>query len=388
MKRETIQLKLNDIKLNEHNPRTINKLQLDKLVKSVQEFPEMTELRPIVVDETNTILGGNMRYRAMQKLGMSTTEVVKVSGLTDEQKREFIIKDNVAFGDWDWDALANEWDTDELNEWGLDIPEPDKVDQEVEEVDVPEVKDGEPKAKLGDMYQLGRHRLMCGDSTDVTAVDRLMDGVKAKLLLTDPPYGIDVVKGNKVSRDKAFGKVGGENIVKSKTYSAIIGDDTTDTARANYDVALTCTENQIIFGGNYFTDFLPPSRCWVVWDKQNTGDFADAELAWTSFNKGVRLYHFLWNGLCREGSREVEGKTRVHPTQKPVGMLADILKDFSEENDSILDCFGGSGSTLIACEQLNRKCYMMELDPHYVDVIIERWEHFTGQKAELISEAR
>ena len=138
MKRETIQLKLSDIKLNEKNPRTINKRQLDKLVKSIQEFPEMTELRPIVVDESNAILGGNMRYRAMQKLGMSTTEVVRVTGLTDEQKREFIIKDNVAFGDWDLDKLANEWDTEKLDEWGLDIPESEKVDQEVEEVDVPE----------------------------------------------------------------------------------------------------------------------------------------------------------------------------------------------------------------------------------------------------------
>ena len=129
MKREIIQLNLNDIKLNEKNPRTINKRQLDKLVKSVQEFPEMTELRPIVVDENNTILGGNMRYRAMQKLGMSTAEVVRVTGLTDEQKREFVIKDNVAFGDWDWDALANEWDAQELNDWGLGF------DKELQDID-------------------------------------------------------------------------------------------------------------------------------------------------------------------------------------------------------------------------------------------------------------
>lgn len=129
MKREIIRLNLNDIKLNEHNPRTINKRQLDRLVKSVQEFPEMTELRPIVVDENNTILGGNMRYRAMQKLGYKQAEVVKVSGLTDEQKREFIIKDNIAFGDWDWDALANEWSTQELNDWGLDF------DKELQDID-------------------------------------------------------------------------------------------------------------------------------------------------------------------------------------------------------------------------------------------------------------
>lgn len=255
--------------------------------------------------------------------------------------------------------------------------------------------EAEARCKLGDLWQLGDHRLICGDSTDSSVINRLMDGVKAKLLLTDPPYGISVVSvDKKVGGDKPFGskgKVGygekGKNkILDCNEYAPIIGDDTTDTARANYDIALTCTDNQIIFGGNYFTDFLPPSRCWIVWDKQNTGNFADAELAWASFDRGVKLYRFLWNGLCREGSREVEGKTRVHPTQKPVGMLADILKDFSEENDSILDCFGGSGSTLIACEQLNRKCYMCELDQHYCDVIIDRWEQFTGRKAVLLNE--
>ena len=141
------------------------------------------------------------------------------------------------------------------------------------------------------------------------------------------------------------------------------------------------TQNQIIFGGNYFTDFLPPSRCWVVWDKQNTGNFADAELAWTSFEKSVRLYHFLWNGLVRAGDRKSEGKKRVHPTQKPVGLIADIIKDFIQDGNAVLDCFGGSGSTLIACEQLEKICYMMEMSPQYIDLIIDRWETFTGQKA-------
>lgn len=170
-------------------------------------------------------------------------------------------------------------------------------------------------------------------------------------------------------------------VVPAKTYNAIIGDETTETAKKNFEIAKEHTDNQIIFGGNYFTDFLPVSRCWVVWDKNNTGNFADAELAWTSFDKGVKLYKWTWNGLVREGDRDVEGITRVHPTQKPVGMLGNILNDFTEEGDCVLDCFGGSGSTLMACEQLNRTCYMMELDPHYVDVIIARWEQFTGQKA-------
>lgn len=227
--------------------------------------------------------------------------------------------------------------------------------------------------------------------------------MKANLLLTDPPYGIDIVKveGGKIGGDKPFGSTHGKHtkpalgkvhgdkkknavILESREYMPIIGDDTTETAEKNYLICKDLTENQIIFGGNYFTDFLYPSRCWIVWNKKNTGSFADAELAWTSFDKVVKLYDFLWNGLVREGNRDVEGKTRVHPTQKPVGMIAKILEDFTKENDTVLDCFGGSGSTLIACEQTNRKCRMMELEPHYCEVIIKRWENLTGEKAELI----
>ena len=383
-----------------NNPRH-NKEAVDLVAASISEFGFKN---PIILDSKNVIVAGHTRFAAAKKLGLKEVPCIMADDLTEQQIKAFRLADNkvAEAATWDMDLLKIELDgiTDiDMSNLGFDDislgDETGEGHSDVNEDDVPEKPD-EPNTKVGDIYQLGKHRLICGDCTDVTVIDRRMDGTKAKLLLTDPPYGIDVVKGNKVGGDKAFGKVGGggqtrfgkaggENIVKSKTYSAIIGDDTTDTARANYDVALTCTENQIIFGGNYFTDFLPPSRCWIVWDKQNTGNFADAELAWTSFDRGVKLYHFLWNGLCREGSREVEGKTRVHPTQKPVGMLADILKDFSQENDSILDCFGGSGSTLIACEQLNRKCYMAELDPKYCDVIIARWEKLTGKKAERIN---
>jgi len=224
-----------------------------------------------------------------------------------------------------------------------------------------------------------KHRLMCGDSTKREDVEKLMDGKKADMVFTDPPYGIDVVGGG---GDKAYGKIGGENIVKSKTYSTVIGDDTTETAKKSYQL---CKEldikNIIVWGGNYFTDFLPPSRCWIIWDKENTGNFADVEIAWTSFGTGARLYHWLWNGLSRKGERKAELTSRVHPTQKPVGLFGNILNDFSKENEIIVDLFGGSGSTLIACEQLNRICFMCELDPIYCDVIVQRWEKFTGQKA-------
>lgn len=365
---------IGSIKPYKNNAKLHPKEQIEQIKKSMQEFGNID---PIGI-WNGEIVEGHGRYLAAKALQLETVPVIRLDELTDEQRKAYALVHNklTMNSDFDLDILSDELDKIfdiDMSDFGFDLSLDDEEPQEVVEDEVPE--EVETRCKLGDLWQLGDHRLICGDSTDVNVIDRLMDGVKAKLLLTDPPYGIDVVKGNKLCGDKPFGKgkVGADNIVKANEYAPIIGDETTDTARASYDVALTCTENQIIFGGNYFTDFLPPSRCWVVWDKQNTGNFADAELAWTSFDKGVKLYHFLWNGLFREGSREVEGKTRVHPTQKPVGMLADILKDFSSENDSILDLFGGSGSTLIACEQTGRKCYMVELSETYADVIIQRW---------------
>ena len=374
---------IDSIKPYERNAKKHPDKQVEHIANSIREFGFQ---QPIVVDKDGIVVIGHGRLLAAKKLNMDSVPCVRADDLTDEQIKALRLADNKTNeSEWDFDLLDMELSDIEIDmeQFGFDLDIDDEP-QEVVEDEVPE--EVETRCKLGDKWKLGEHFLICGDSTDPAVVDRLMDGVKAELLLTDPPYGIDVVQNRQVGGGGALhfgGKIGKR--VESSTYIPIANDDTTDTARANYDVALTCTENQIIFGGNYFTDFLPPSRCWIVWDKQNTGNFADAELAWTSFDRGVRLYHFLWNGLCREGSREVEGKTRVHPTQKPVGMLADILKDFSEEKDSILDCFGGSGSTLIACEQLNRKCYMCELDEKYCDVIIQRWENLTGGKAVCLS---
>lgn len=197
------------------------------------------------------------------------------------------------------------------------------------------------------------------------------------MVFTDPPYGIDIVGDN--------GKVGAENLAKNKVYSKVIADDTTETAEKSYKIIRDICKKLIIWGGNYFTNFLDFSDGWIIWDKRidmNSNNFADGEMAWCSFHTPVRIYHQLWNGMIREGEHE----ERVHPTQKPTKMLGEVLRDFSEECENILDLFGGSGSTLIACEQLNRNCFMMELDPHYIDVIIDRWEQFTGQKAKLIEE--
>lgn len=261
-----------------------------------------------------------------------------------------------------------------------------EVSEDNYEPNVPE----EPITKLGDIWKLGEHRLICGDSTDPEVIKKLLDGVTADLCLTDPPYGINIVKNsNRIASDKVVpqhGVVGVSVIAKARHYHEILNDNNTTCARDNYLIVKDLSKNQIIFGGNYFTDFLPPKGCWCIWDKKvpKGMSFADVELAWTSFDGGSKLYSHMWTGMKREGDRCVELQERVHPTQKPVGMLGEILKDFSKENDIILDGFGGSGSTLIACEQLNRKCYMAELDPHYCDVIIDIWEKFTGKKAELI----
>lgn len=228
----------------------------------------------------------------------------------------------------------------------------------------------------------------------------LRGGAKIDLALTDPPYGIDIVKHTgKIGGDKpatfgktlngregrkTFGKVVGEglDIVQSTVYHKIKGDETTETARLSYLIMKEVTKNQIIFGGNYFTDFLPPKPCWVVWDKVNGESvFADVELAWTSFDTGARLFSWMWNGMSRAGDRKSEGVKRIHPTQKPVGLFAKILNEFTKEGESVLDLFAGSGSTIIAAEQTNRIAYLMEYESFYCDVIISRWEQFTGKKA-------
>lgn len=371
----------------EYNTKKHDKTQINNVAESIKQFGFV---QPVVIDSDGVIVIGHCRVLAAKKLGMKEVPCVCVDDLTPEQVNALRIVDNKSNeSPWDFDLLRLELPEIDLTGFDFDFGiEDEEEETKIVEDEAPEVdEDAEPIAKLGDIWQLGRHRLMCGDSTDMVTVEMLMDGKKADMVFTDPPYGIAVVQGNKVDGGGAtyFGKVGGKNIVQASTYMAIKGDDTTDTARLNYEIIKELSKNQIIFGGNYFTDFLPPKACWCIWDKENTGNFADVEMAWTSFDKGSKLYRWLWNGLCRKGERAVEGKSRVHPTQKPVGLIAEILKDFTKEDDIILDCFGGSGSTLIACEQIDRTCYMIEYEAHYVDVIIKRWETLTGKKAVLIN---
>jgi len=202
------------------------------------------------------------------------------------------------------------------------------------------------------------------------------------MVLTDPPYGINIVKVGRKGRGK-FGKVGGgSKWVSSNYYPPIIGDEKEFDPR----FLLELSKKVLIFGGNYFANKLPNSRCWLIWDKTgefyNQNDFADCEIIWTNLDKVSRIYRCKWRGLLKEKGEDV--RKRIHPTQKPIKLLNDILRDYSKQGDIILDLFGGSGSTLIACEQTGRICDMVEIDPIYVDIIISRWEKFTGEKAKKI----
>jgi DNA modification methylase len=361
-------MNIKDIKSNPNNPRIIKDERFEKLKKSIKEFPKMMALRPMVINQDNIVLGGNMRLKALKELGYTELPdewVKRAEDLTDEEARRFIIADNVGFGEHDWDLLANEWDAEELADWGLEgFPFDEATELEAEEDDYEQPDDMQVDVVLGDLIEIGEHRLLCGDSTDSDQVAKLMNGEKADMVFTDPPYGISVVKNEKVGAD--FG------IAKKGKYSEVIADDTTKTAKEFYNTCIGLgMDNFIIWGGNYFTDFLQFSDGWLIWNKRANTDirntFADGEMAWCSFHTPIRIYDQLWNGMIREGEKE----KRVHPTQKPIRMLSEIIQDHIK-GLNIFDGFLGSGSTMVAAHQLKRKCYGMELDPKYCQVIIDR----------------
>ena len=362
---EIIKLNINEVIPYPDNPRK-NDNAVDAVAESIKQCGYCS---PIVIDEDNVILAGHTRLKALKKLKWKEVECVRKTGLTEEQKKKYRILDNKTneLAEWDFDLLEEEIDGLDFDgfDFGFEFNSGED-DAEIIEDEVPDVNEEiEPTVKLGDIWQLGIHRLMCGDSTDNETVELLMDGKKADMVFTDPPYGMNAVS---------------KSGVLSKNYKEdIMNDDTNEVAISAFLLSqkLFPTAKQVWFGANYYTECLPSSECWVVWDKNNgASDQTDCELAWTNFRSVVRQF-----------TMASEKTNRVHPTQKPVRLFAEIVKKFEnkERFDTVVDLFGGSGSTLMACEQLNRKCYMMELDPKYCDVIIKRWETFTGKKAVKIN---
>ena len=385
---DVIEKKLKDIKPYEKNPRK-NDSAVDAVANSIREFGFRV---PVVIDKDGVIVCGHTRYKAAKKLKLDTVPCVIADDLTEEQIKAYRLADNKVseLAEWDIDLLGEELDgifDIDMSDFGFDLSEEEEKIEVIED-EVPE--EVEPVAKQGDIWQLGRHRLMCGDSTSVTDVEKLMGGVKADMILSDPPYGmhLDTDFSGAVGSLKILGN---KNGTRGKKYNKVIGDndDFKPELITTFFDNFNCKEI-FLFGADYFAELLPNKNdgSWLVWDKrkesQSDAIGSEFELIWSKNKHKRRMLRHDWFGFLSSQNAK-DAQNRVHPTQKPVTLLADIIEQWGNGCEKIVDLYGGSGSTLIACEQLGRNCYMMELDPHYVDVIIARWEKFTGKKAVLLN---
>jgi DNA modification methylase len=355
---------ITELRLNKDNPRVIKDDKFKKLVKSIQEFPQMLEIRPIVVNEEMVVLGGNMRLKACIEAGLTEVPIIKASSLTPEQQKEFIIKDNVGFGEWEWDVLANEWDVEKLTDWGLDIPgfEGKVLEAEEDNFEVPETI--QTDIVLGDLFEIGEHRLLCGDSTDSDQVAKLMNGEKADMVFTDPPYGIAYDNENRWSGIEK------QNDSAKRNRGKMIFGDAEDFNPSFLLSYFSYCKEIFIWGMQYYPQHLGRGGC-IVWNRkiesQKDVPHADFELCWSKQERN-KMAWITWGGFK---SKE-KGEDRLHTTQKPIELASWFFNNWGNNNDLIADLFLGSGSTMVAAHQLKRKCYGMELDPKYCQVIIDR----------------
>ena len=331
--------------------------------------------------EKNIICEGHGRWMALKELGYKEVECIRLDHLTDKERKEYTLVHNKTTMDtgFDLDVLLPELEElDFLSDFDFDFGiEDEEEETEIVEDEVPEVdEDAEPIAKLGDIWQLGRHRLMCGDSTNKATVELLMDGKKADMVFTDPPYGVDYDGINNDSRS------GLEDLLTSafENYK----ENCIDGASVYCFHSDKCAD---IFH-KVFRSFCHFSSM-IIWEKQSLvlsqGDYQSIHepclYGW--FDNGTHRFFGdrKQTSVWQFDRKSIEG----HTTPKPIGFICKALENSSKKNEKVLDLFGGSGSTLIACEQLDRTCYMMELDPKYCDVIIKRYENLTGEKAVLIN---
>jgi len=353
-----------------NNSRTHDEEQVTQLASSMKEFGFTN---PVLIDEQDGLIAGHGRVLAAKRLGLEEIPAIIVDGLTEAQKKALVIADNqlALNADWDIDKLKLEVDTLDELDFDLDLLGfdadflkdlmADPIEEgKTDEDSVPEVVEN-PVTVEGDIWVLGNHRLMCGDSTSIDAVEKLMDGTYPDLIHTDPPYGMNAVS---------------KSAVLTKSYGTdIMGDDNPDVAKDAFNLinGLYPEAKQIWWGANYYSSVLPDSECWLVWDKNNgQSDQTDCELAWANFRSVVRQF-----------TQASEKTNRVHPTQKPVSLMEWIIKRFNVSAKTIADYFGGSGSTLIAAEKNEITAFIMEFDPKFADVIIKRWQDYTGKQATL-----
>ena len=354
-----------------------------KLIK--QSLEQYGAARSIVIDENNRILAGNGTIAGAKAAGIKNIKIIEADGdeiiavkrsnLTEDQKVGLAIADNRTgdLSEWNIDMLEQLSREHDLNDF-FDKKELDDILSKKEVLptegltdpdDVPEVPE-EPITKKGDLYILGNHSLLCGDSTNIQHVEKLMDGNKVDAIITDPPYGLGI-DGQKKSVCV--------NPKHNRKAHEFRGWDNKRPDKDIFNYFLSLNVPTLIWGGNYFADMLPASRGWIYWSKGQDGlTMSDGELAWTNLNKVLRS--ITLNRSVLKGS--------VHPTQKPVELII-FCMNYLESHKILLDLYAGSGTTLIAAERTNRHAYLMELDPKYCDVIVKRWEDFTGNTAKRVS---
>lgn len=391
-----------------HSPEQITALGADMIADGVT--------MPILVDEAGEIIAGHGRLLAAQANSFKAYPVVIARGWTETQKRSARLRDNQRTLQSSWSPEFIKLEISELKLAGYDIPMlgfPEAqlrgwgisagIETELDPEAIPPAPK-KPVVRSGDLWLLDNHRMMIGDARADQDVRKLLDGIIPDLANCDPPYGISIVKGARASVGgaKPFGSARLGNvhspgpdgfkrgrvhgparraIIQPGLYDAVIGDDTTETAIAAYSTLLGLQIPIIVlWGANYYANALPPSRCWLVWDKETSGTFADAELAWTNQDRVTKLLRHQWNGLMKASER---GQRRFHPTQKPVALAEWVIDTMAPKAKTTLDLFIGSGSMLIACERRGVQCFGMELAPSYIEQTILRWQNLTGKRATL-----
>jgi site-specific DNA-methyltransferase (adenine-specific) len=401
---QIVEKSLNELTPYKNNPRK-NDNAVDAVAASIKAFGFKV---PIVIDKEGVIVCGHTRAKAAKKLKIKTVPCVIADDLTEDEIKAFRLADNKVgeLAEWDLPALDVELaDIDfDMGEFGFGLLDDDYTKpEEVKEDDFDEEPPAEPKAKRGDIYLLGKHRLMCGDSTSAEDVAKLMDGAKADMVFTDPPYNVAIgsknavlnqmdheKRGHRVETEIAFDKGMSDSEVGEQLWKPAF-QNMADNAKDDCSIYVTMPQG----GTHMMMMMMMADACWQVkhelmWLK-NQPTFSMGRLDYDYKHEPImygwkKTHNFYGKGQFTKSVWEIDKpkESKLHPTMKPIALIANALLNSSVEGNNILDLFGGSGSTLIACEQLNRKCYMMELEPKYVDVIIARWENLTGQKAEKI----
>lgn len=391
---EIIRLNIDDLTPDPQNAKEHPAWQVEQIKASIESFGN---LDPIGVwGDDNLIVEGHGRYIALKELGYNEVEVIRLDWLTDEERRAYALAHNKLTMNSGFDIDALNLNLGAISEidmslFGFDTKVIEGPTDEPEGDEMPDEDDVPERCKTGDVWKLGEHRLICGDSTDAAVIKKLMNGKKAELVLSDPPYGMKLdadfstIKGSLKS-------LGRKNHTQGNKYDNVKGDhdDFTPALINTFFENFAYCKEIFLFGADYFAELLPDKNdgSWLVWDKRKETQAeaigSEFELIWSKSKHKRRMLRHDWFGFL-SSEDAADARHRVHPTQKPVSLLVDILKQWGEKADIVVDLYGGSGSTLIACDQLEKKCYMCELEPHYCDVILKRWEDTTGGKAVVIN---